>query len=63
MMAGSIAAFLANRPLWLVVQRWLMGTVLAGHGGAYGDGRPPLTFVAATRVARNPQRASVERNR
>jgi threonine/homoserine/homoserine lactone efflux protein len=28
--AGSIAAFLANRPIWLVVQRWLMGTVLAG---------------------------------
>lgn len=29
-MAGSIAAFLAGRPLWLTVQRWLMGTVLAG---------------------------------
>lgn len=28
--AGTIAAFLANRPTWLVVQRWLMGTVLAG---------------------------------
>lgn len=28
-MAGSIAAFLAGRPLWMVVQRWLMGTVLA----------------------------------
>jgi threonine/homoserine/homoserine lactone efflux protein len=28
--AGSIAAFLADRPLWLVVQRWMMGTVLAG---------------------------------
>jgi threonine/homoserine/homoserine lactone efflux protein len=28
--AGSIAAFLANRPTWLVVQRWVMGTVLAG---------------------------------
>lgn len=28
--AGSIAMFLANRPTWLVVQRWLMGTVLAG---------------------------------
>ena len=28
--AGSIAGFLAGRPLWLVVQRWLMGTVLAG---------------------------------
>jgi threonine/homoserine/homoserine lactone efflux protein len=27
-MAGSIAAFLAGRPLWLVAQRWLMGTVL-----------------------------------
>jgi len=29
-MAGSIAAFLANKPLWQIVQRWLMGTVLAG---------------------------------
>lgn len=29
-MAGSIAAFLAGRPLWQVLQRWLMGTVLAG---------------------------------
>jgi threonine/homoserine/homoserine lactone efflux protein len=28
--AGSIAAFLGARPLWLLVQRWLMGTVLAG---------------------------------
>ena len=28
--AGLIAAFLAERPLWLVVQRWVMGTVLAG---------------------------------
>ena len=27
--AGSIALFLAGRPLWMVVQRWLMGTVLA----------------------------------
>ncbi|MEP9376099.1 LysE family translocator [Aquabacter sp. CN5-332] len=27
--AGSIATFLAGRPVWLVVQRWLMGTVLA----------------------------------
>jgi threonine/homoserine/homoserine lactone efflux protein len=30
MTAGSIAAFLADRPFWLVAQRWLMGTVLAG---------------------------------
>ncbi|WP_336488976.1 LysE family translocator [Methylobacterium nigriterrae] len=29
-LAGSIAAFLAGRPSWLVLQRWLMGTVLAG---------------------------------
>ncbi len=29
-MAGSIAGFLNGRPLWMVVQRWLMGTVLAG---------------------------------
>ncbi|KZD12282.1 LysE family translocator [Oceanibaculum pacificum] len=28
--AGAIAGFLARRPLWLLVQRWLMGTVLAG---------------------------------
>ena len=27
--AGSIAGFLAGRPVWLAVQRWLMGTVLA----------------------------------
>lgn len=30
MTAGSIAAFLARRPAWLAIQRWLMGTVLAG---------------------------------
>ncbi|WP_439614866.1 LysE family translocator [Shinella sp.] len=28
--AGSIAAILAARPRWLLMQRWLMGTVLAG---------------------------------
>jgi threonine/homoserine/homoserine lactone efflux protein len=28
--AGSIALFLNRRPSWLLVQRWLMGTVLAG---------------------------------
>ncbi len=28
--AGSITGFLANRPRWLLIQRWLMGTVLAG---------------------------------
>ena len=28
--AGSIALFLASRPSWMLVQRWLMGTVLAG---------------------------------
>src|SRR5260370_818779 len=28
--AGAIAAFLGARPLWILVQRWLMGTVLAG---------------------------------
>jgi threonine/homoserine/homoserine lactone efflux protein len=28
--AGSIATFLGTRPLWLLVHRWLMGTVLAG---------------------------------
>lgn len=27
--AGSVAGFLAGRPLWMAVQRWLMGTVLA----------------------------------
>jgi threonine/homoserine/homoserine lactone efflux protein len=28
--AGSIALFLAQRPSWLLLQRYLMGTVLAG---------------------------------
>lgn len=28
--AGSVAVFLAGRPLWAIIQRWLMGTVLAG---------------------------------
>src|SRR6201996_2591472 len=28
--AGSIAIFLGTRPTWLLVQRYLMGTVLAG---------------------------------
>jgi threonine/homoserine/homoserine lactone efflux protein len=28
--AGAIAGFLATRPAWSLVQRWLMGTVLAG---------------------------------
>ena len=28
--AGSISTFLVTRPTWLLVQRWLMGTMLAG---------------------------------
>ncbi len=28
--AGSIAVLLTRRPGWSMVQRWLMGTVLAG---------------------------------
>ena len=28
--AGGIALFLARNPFWLAVQRWMMGTVLAG---------------------------------
>lgn len=28
--AGSIALFLAGNPGWITIQRWLMGTVLAG---------------------------------
>ncbi|MCJ2010290.1 LysE family translocator [Methylobacterium sp. E-041] len=28
--AGSVAAFFGGRPAWMVAQRWLMGTVLAG---------------------------------
>jgi threonine/homoserine/homoserine lactone efflux protein len=28
--AGSIALFLSRRPGWMLVQRWLMGTVLTG---------------------------------
>ncbi len=30
LMAGAVSAFLAGRPVWALVQRWLMGTVLAG---------------------------------
>lgn len=30
LVASSITGFLANRPRWLLIQRWLMGTVLAG---------------------------------
>ena len=30
--AGTLASFLGSRPLWMVAQRWLMGTVLAGLG-------------------------------
>jgi threonine/homoserine/homoserine lactone efflux protein len=29
-MAGSISPFLSGRPLWLLVQRWMMGSVLTG---------------------------------
>lgn len=29
-MAGSIAGFLATRPTWIAIQRWLMGAVLGG---------------------------------
>ena len=29
-MAGSVALFFSSRPTWQIVQRWLMGTVLAG---------------------------------
>lgn len=29
MTAGSIAVFLARKPAWLLIQRWLMGAVLA----------------------------------
>jgi threonine/homoserine/homoserine lactone efflux protein len=28
--AGSVAAVLATRPIWALVQRWIMGTMLAG---------------------------------
>jgi threonine/homoserine/homoserine lactone efflux protein len=28
--AGSIARFLSTRPSWMLAQRYLMGTVLAG---------------------------------
>jgi threonine/homoserine/homoserine lactone efflux protein len=30
--AGSVAQMLTTRPAWMFVQRWLMGTVLAGLG-------------------------------
>ncbi|MDN2711724.1 LysE family translocator [Janthinobacterium sp. SUN118] len=29
-MAGSIAGFLSSRPVWVMVQRWMMGGVLMG---------------------------------
>ncbi|WP_293765384.1 LysE family translocator [uncultured Aquitalea sp.] len=29
-MAGAVAVFLGERPLWMAAQRWLMGMVLAG---------------------------------
>jgi threonine/homoserine/homoserine lactone efflux protein len=28
--AGTVASFLASRPSWIKVQRWLMATVLGG---------------------------------
>src|ERR1700726_3018833 len=46
--AGSIALFLGTRPSWLLVQRWLMGTVLAG---------------LAVRMALETRRAERERRR
>jgi threonine/homoserine/homoserine lactone efflux protein len=30
--AGTIATFLGSRPAWMVVQRYVMGTALAGLG-------------------------------
>ncbi|MEO7432050.1 MAG: LysE family translocator [Dokdonella sp.] len=30
LIAGSIAGFLSTRPTWITLQRWLMGSVLAG---------------------------------
>jgi threonine/homoserine/homoserine lactone efflux protein len=30
LMAGFLASFLASQPTWLAVQRWIMGTMLAG---------------------------------
>ena len=30
LLAGSIAGFLAQRPTWLTLQRWFMGSVLGG---------------------------------
>ncbi len=32
MAAGSIAIILSTRPMWILIQRWLMGTALAGLG-------------------------------
>jgi hypothetical protein len=28
--AGAIAQFLTGQPFWMLVQRWIMGTVVAG---------------------------------
>ena len=40
LMAGSIARFLTQRPVWITVQRWLMGTVLAALAVRVATERP-----------------------
>ena len=50
MLAGSIAAFLAGRPAWLVIQRWLMGTVLTGTCRSDGDRGAALGSSETTEV-------------
>lgn len=39
--AGSIAHFLATRPTWALIQRWVMGTILGGFAVKIAaEGRP-----------------------
>ena len=44
--AGSVAGFLAQRPTWLRVQRYLMGTVLAGIALRIAADRTPAITAA-----------------
>lgn len=43
-MAGTVTAFLSTRPVWMTVQRWLMGGVLVGLAArlAFDSGKRPV---------------------
>ena len=47
--AGSIAMFLGTRPTWLLVQRYLMGTVLAGLAMKWRSRRGGFFYSAHAR--------------